>query len=98
MRVTGLISQGAKRFGSPEYIKSYKVAYSDDGKTWRTYKVKSKDEDMVRHSEAHKEHRHAHPLASLHPSPHKAKYMATHTHMHTQHVRLRTMSRTGWRM
>lgn len=47
MRVTGLITQGAKRIGSPEYVKSYKVAYSDDGKTWRTYKVKGKDEDMV---------------------------------------------------
>lgn len=50
MRVTGLITQGAKRIGSPEYVKSYKVAYSDDGKTWRTYKVKGKDEDMVRHT------------------------------------------------
>lgn len=51
MRVTGLITQGAKRIGSPEYVKSYKVAYSDDGKTWRTYKVKGKDEDMVRHTD-----------------------------------------------
>ena len=48
MRVTGLITQGAKRIGSPEYVKSYKVASSDDGKTWRTYKVKGTDEDMVR--------------------------------------------------
>ncbi|KAI4891731.1 hypothetical protein NFI96_020859 [Prochilodus magdalenae] len=47
MRVTGLITQGAKRIGSPEYVKSYKVASSDDGKTWRTYKVKGTDEDMV---------------------------------------------------
>ncbi|TNN74436.1 EGF-like repeat and discoidin I-like domain-containing protein 3 [Liparis tanakae] len=47
MRVTGLITQGAKRIGSPEYVKSYKVAYSDDGKTWRTYKVKGKDDDMI---------------------------------------------------
>lgn len=52
MRVTGLITQGAKRIGSPEYIKSYKVAYSDDGKTWRTYKVKGKAEDMVRRAHA----------------------------------------------
>ncbi len=49
MRVTGVITQGAKRIGSPEYVKSYKVAYSDDGKTWRTYKVKGTDEDIVRH-------------------------------------------------
>ncbi|KAG9354359.1 hypothetical protein JZ751_001065, partial [Albula glossodonta] len=47
MRVTGLITQGAKRIGSPEYVKSYKVAASDDGKTWRTYKVKGTDEDMI---------------------------------------------------
>ncbi|XP_066509731.1 EGF-like repeat and discoidin I-like domain-containing protein 3 isoform X2 [Hoplias malabaricus] len=47
MRVTGLITQGAKRIGSPEYVKSYKVASSDDGKTWRTYKVKGTDEDMI---------------------------------------------------
>uniref|UniRef100_A0A8C0QN10 EGF like repeats and discoidin domains 3 n=1 Tax=Chelonoidis abingdonii TaxID=106734 RepID=A0A8C0QN10_CHEAB len=33
MRVTGVITQGAKRIGSPEYIKSYKIAYSNDGKT-----------------------------------------------------------------
>lgn len=32
MRVTGVITQGAKRIGSPEYIKSYKIAYSNDGK------------------------------------------------------------------
>uniref|UniRef100_A0A8C7WZW1 EGF-like repeats and discoidin I-like domains 3a n=1 Tax=Oryzias sinensis TaxID=183150 RepID=A0A8C7WZW1_9TELE len=47
MRVTGVITQGAKRIGSPEYVKSYKVAYSDDGKTWRTYRVKGKDDDMI---------------------------------------------------
>uniref|UniRef100_A0A8C0J267 EGF like repeats and discoidin domains 3 n=1 Tax=Chelonoidis abingdonii TaxID=106734 RepID=A0A8C0J267_CHEAB len=39
MRVTGVITQGAKRIGSPEYIKSYKIAYSNDGKFWVTYKV-----------------------------------------------------------
>lgn len=48
MRVTGLITQGAKRIGSPEYVKSYKVAYSDDGKAWSMFKVKDTDEDMVR--------------------------------------------------
>lgn len=67
MRVTGLITQGAKRIGSPEYVKSYKVAYSDDGKTWRTYKVKGKDEDMVRHTRGHTNtHRHLSTL-SLQP-------------------------------
>ncbi|XP_048037057.1 EGF-like repeat and discoidin I-like domain-containing protein 3 isoform X2 [Megalobrama amblycephala] len=47
MRVTGLITQGAKRIGSPEYVKSYKVAYSDDGKAWSMFKVKDTDEDMI---------------------------------------------------
>ena len=53
MRVTGLITQGAKRIGSPEYVKSYKVASSDDGKTWRTYKVKGTDGDMVSCARTH---------------------------------------------
>lgn len=48
MRVTGVITQGAKRIGSPEYVKSYKVAYSNDGKSWTMYKVKGTNEDMVR--------------------------------------------------
>ncbi|EMP30793.1 EGF-like repeat and discoidin I-like domain-containing protein 3 [Chelonia mydas] len=46
MRLTGVITQGAKRIGSPEYIKSYKIAYSNDGKSWVTYKVKGTNEDM----------------------------------------------------
>ena len=48
MRVTGVITQGAKRIGSPEYIKSYKIAYSNDGKAWTMYKAKGTNEDMVR--------------------------------------------------
>nr|XP_055063659.1 EGF-like repeat and discoidin I-like domain-containing protein 3 [Misgurnus anguillicaudatus] len=47
MRVTGLITQGAKRIGSPEYVKSYKVACSEDGKAWSMFKVKGTDEDMI---------------------------------------------------
>ncbi|POI24579.1 hypothetical protein CIB84_011671 [Bambusicola thoracicus] len=47
MRVTGVITQGAKRIGSPEYVKSYKIAYSNDGKSWTMYKVKGTNEDMV---------------------------------------------------
>lgn len=71
MRVTGLITQGAKRIGSPEYVKSYKVAYSDDGKTWRTYKVKGKEEDMVRHIDTYTVthcilHRKGHRLVHMH--------------------------------
>lgn len=82
MRVTGLITQGAKRIGSPEYVKSYKVAYSDEGKTWRTYKVKGKDEDMVRHTQ-----RHTNTCTRIVISPTLASHSATHrhtlVHMHT---------------
>lgn len=54
MRVTGVITQGAKRIGSPEYVKSYKIAYSNDGKSWTMYKVKGTNEDMVRLSHLYK--------------------------------------------
>lgn len=54
MRITGVITQGAKRIGSPEYIKSYKIAYSNDGKLWATYKVKGTTEDMVSHCHQYK--------------------------------------------
>lgn len=86
MRVTGLITQGAKRIGSPEYVKSYKVAYSNDGKTWRTYKVKGKDEDMVRHVWAHKPEQ---PLSSVQSFPltsHSNTWTKTHTHTHAHTV------------
>ncbi|XP_045417689.1 lactadherin isoform X1 [Lemur catta] len=32
--VTGVITQGARDFGSIQYVASYKVAYSNDGRTW----------------------------------------------------------------
>lgn len=91
MRVTGLITQGAKRFGSAEYVKSYKVAYSNDGKTWRTYKIRSKDEDMVRCTEAHKHcSRHHHQSYTHAKSP-------THTDSHHVTERPSAQSRTEWR-
>lgn len=91
MRVTGLITQGAKRIGSPEYVKSYKVAYSDDGKTWRTYKVKGKDDDMVRHIGA------THPLAYVQQRQ-SYTHANTHTHAHTaMRGCMCTQSRTGRR-
>lgn len=47
MRITGVITQGAKRMGKPEYVKSYKVAFSEDGETWRMYIDKGSDQDQV---------------------------------------------------
>lgn len=87
MRVTGLITQGAKRIGSAEYVKSYKVAYSDDGKSWRTYKVKGKDDDMVRHTQGPTNTAHTHPLTSRHSfslASHRAIHRRRYTHAHTR--------------
>lgn len=85
MRVTGLITQGAKRIGSPEYVKSYKVAYSDDGKTWRTYKVKGKDDDMVRHARGHTNTTYTHHIVipllfPFHSAIHRQGCTLAHTH------------------
>jgi hypothetical protein len=35
-----------KGIGNKEYIKSYKIAYSNDGKTWVICKVKGTNKDM----------------------------------------------------
>ncbi|KAM4634047.1 EGF-like repeat and discoidin I-like domain-containing protein 3 [Polymixia lowei] len=43
MRITGVITQGARRMGSSEFVKSFKVAYSNNGRTWRVMKVNSQD-------------------------------------------------------
>uniref|UniRef100_F7EZ04 Milk fat globule-EGF factor 8 protein n=1 Tax=Monodelphis domestica TaxID=13616 RepID=F7EZ04_MONDO len=37
-RVTGIITQGARDFGNIQYVSAYKVAYSNDGKSWTQYK------------------------------------------------------------
>lgn len=48
MRLTGIITQGASRMGSAEYIKAFKVASSFDGSTYTTYKAEGQRRDMVR--------------------------------------------------
>uniref|UniRef100_A0A7N5P1H5 Lactadherin-like n=1 Tax=Ailuropoda melanoleuca TaxID=9646 RepID=A0A7N5P1H5_AILME len=37
-KVTGVVTQGARDFGHIQYVAAYKVAYSDDGKSWTLYK------------------------------------------------------------
>ncbi|XP_034987267.1 lactadherin isoform X1 [Zootoca vivipara] len=37
-KVAGIITQGARDFGHIQYVAAYKVAYSDDGKSWTLYK------------------------------------------------------------
>ncbi|XP_042332197.1 lactadherin isoform X1 [Sceloporus undulatus] len=38
IKVTGIITQGARDFGHIQYVAAYKVAHSDDGKYWTLYK------------------------------------------------------------
>ncbi|TNM90853.1 EGF-like repeat and discoidin I-like domain-containing protein 3 isoform X2 [Takifugu flavidus] len=47
MRLTGIITQGASRMGTAEYIKAYKVASSLDGNTYATLKVQGQWRDKV---------------------------------------------------
>ncbi|XP_062998351.1 lactadherin isoform X2 [Elgaria multicarinata webbii] len=37
-KVAGIVTQGARDFGHIQYVAAYKVAYSDDGKSWTLYK------------------------------------------------------------
>ncbi|KAF5892529.1 lactadherin-like isoform X2 [Clarias magur] len=47
MRFTGIITQGASRVGSAEYIKHFKVSYSIDGQTYTTYRANGLKKDVV---------------------------------------------------
>lgn len=47
MRITGIITQGASRLGTPEFIKAFKVASSLDGKTYTVYKEEGQRKDKV---------------------------------------------------
>ncbi|XP_071995527.1 EGF-like repeat and discoidin I-like domain-containing protein 3 isoform X2 [Engystomops pustulosus] len=85
MRVTGVITQGAKRIGSPEYIKSYKIAYSDDGKSWSTYKVKRSKEDMVFRGNVDNNT----PYANSFTPPIEAQYIRLYPQVCRRHCTLR---------
>lgn len=47
MRLTGIITQGASRMGSAEYIKAFKVASSLDGISYVTFKGDGIRKDKV---------------------------------------------------
>ncbi|EPY85500.1 hypothetical protein CB1_000373005 [Camelus ferus] len=85
MRVTGVITQGAKRIGSPEYIKSYKIAYSNDGKTWAMYKVKGTNEDVVFRGNVDNNT----PYANSFTPPIKAQYVRLYPQVCRRHCTLR---------
>ncbi|GAA6093092.1 milk fat globule EGF and factor V/VIII domain containing b [Tachysurus ichikawai] len=46
-RITAIITQGAKDFGSVHFVSAYKVAYSDDGKTWTVVQDNKKNTDKI---------------------------------------------------
>lgn len=54
-KITGIITQGAKDFGTVQFVTAFKVAHSDDGQTWtivkdattRTDKVRSENKNRV---------------------------------------------------
>ncbi|XP_059808882.1 EGF-like repeat and discoidin I-like domain-containing protein 3 isoform X1 [Hypanus sabinus] len=46
-KITGIITQGAKDFGVHQYVKSFKIAHSNDGKSWTIYKDSITRRDKV---------------------------------------------------
>ncbi|KAG7473924.1 hypothetical protein MATL_G00100890 [Megalops atlanticus] len=47
MRLTGVVTQGASRMGTAEFIKAFKVASSYDGKTYSIYRGEGQRKDKV---------------------------------------------------
>ncbi|XP_056107050.1 milk fat globule EGF and factor V/VIII domain containing b isoform X1 [Rhinichthys klamathensis goyatoka] len=47
MRFTGIITQGASRMGTSEFIKAFKVASSLDGRTYTMYRPEGQNKDMI---------------------------------------------------
>ncbi|XP_030045558.1 lactadherin isoform X2 [Microcaecilia unicolor] len=46
-KISGIITQGAKDFGTIQYVAAFKVAYSDNGKVWTTYKDRRTNNDKI---------------------------------------------------
>ncbi|GAB0206028.1 EGF-like repeat and discoidin I-like domain-containing protein 3 [Grus japonensis] len=46
-KITGIITQGAKDFGHVQFVGSYKIAYSNDGKHWIIYRDEKQKKDKV---------------------------------------------------
>ncbi|XP_013880529.1 milk fat globule EGF and factor V/VIII domain containing b isoform X4 [Austrofundulus limnaeus] len=47
MRFSGIVTQGASRMGTAEFIKAFKVASSLDGKTYTMYRTEGQRKDQV---------------------------------------------------
>ncbi|XP_047437308.1 lactadherin-like isoform X2 [Mugil cephalus] len=46
-RLTGIITQGAKDFGVVQFVSVFKIAYSNDGESWRTVKEEDTSKDKL---------------------------------------------------
>lgn len=46
-KISGIITQGAKDFGSIQFVSAFKVAHSDDGQTWTIVKDETTRTDKV---------------------------------------------------
>lgn len=53
-KITGIITQGAKDFGSIQFVMAFKVAHSDDGQTWTIVKDETTKTDRVSSVQPHK--------------------------------------------
>ncbi|XP_007573524.1 milk fat globule EGF and factor V/VIII domain containing b isoform X1 [Poecilia formosa] len=47
MRFTGVVTQGASRIGTQEFIKAFKVASSQDGRTFTMYRTEGQRKDQI---------------------------------------------------
>ncbi|XP_006885237.1 PREDICTED: lactadherin [Elephantulus edwardii] len=48
-RLSGIITQGARDFGTVQYVAAFKVAYSNDGKNWTEYRERGSTESKIFH-------------------------------------------------
>lgn len=66
MRFTGIVTQGASRMGTAEFIKAFKVASSLDGKTYTMYRTEGQRRDHVRRNMRALQHNIMHYSLQLH--------------------------------
>ena len=45
--ISGVITQGAKDFGREQFVSSYKLTYSQDGRDWTTFQDEERHNDKV---------------------------------------------------
>lgn len=46
-KITGIITQGAKDFGTIQFVAAFKVAHSNDGRSWTIVKDENTKTDKV---------------------------------------------------